>query len=92
MVPARFGGGFFNGNATCHFVVNGSLEFFPHARVFGRDARGENILIVIEKFSRDFNDLLRGFSRAENHFRKTLAQGAMGVYLRKTEVGHESGL
>ena len=74
-------------------MMNGMLEFFAQrAGVIAIDARHEHTLFLLQKFCRDFCDLLRRFTRAEYHLRETLAQRAVRVHLRKTKVGHRRGL
>ncbi len=80
---------FLDGEASRQFMVDGALEFAAdRARVFVRDARGEDVVFAFQQGGGDFDDLLGGFARAENHFGKTVAQSPVRVHLRKPEIGH----
>ena len=74
-------------------MMDGAFEFLLHgARVFGCDARGEDVLAVIEKFGGNSDHLLGGFAGAEYHFGKAGAQRAMSIDLREPNVGDRRGL
>lgn len=60
--------------------------------MFGGNAGRENILVVIQQFAGDFQNLLRRFSCAENNFGKAFAKGAMRIDLRETKVGNGRSL
>ena len=74
-------------------MVHGVFKFlFNGARVFGCDARGENIFTMLKNLGRDFGDLLRRFAGAKDHFGKPGAQRAMRIDLRETDVRNGCGL
>ena len=69
--------------------MNGRLEFsLQYTRMIRGDAGDQNALLAFEQFGGDFQDLFRGFARAEDDFGKTFPQSAMRVHLRKTEIRH----
>ena len=73
--------------------MNGALEFFAQrAGMCVGDARDENARIGRQNFRGYFDNLLRRFAAAENDFGKTLAERAVRVHLRETEVGDGRGL
>ena len=73
--------------------MNGAFEFLPErASMVGREARREDILLMIEELGGNFHNLLRRFACAENHLWETLAQRAMRVHLRKTNIRDWRGL
>src|SRR5437879_7154748 len=44
------------------------------------------MLLAIKQFAGNPEDLLGGFARPKNHFRKAFPQCAMHIHLRKSEV------
>jgi len=84
---------FLDGHATGGGMMDGELEFFlQRAGVLGGDAGDEHRLAVLQKFRRDFDNLLRRLARTEDHFGEILAERAVRVHLREAEVGHRRGL
>jgi hypothetical protein len=82
-----------NCDASSEFVVGDSLKLlFQNARMFRSDTRYENALFALDEFRGYFQDLFGCFTRAEDHFGKSFAKGAMGVDLGKAEVDDGSGL
>jgi hypothetical protein len=73
--------------------MNGVFEFFTErAGMFGCDTGHEHALFAFQKSGRNFDNLPRRFAGTENHFRKTLAQCAVHVHLRKAQVHDRRGL
>ena len=73
--------------------MNGAFELFAQrAGLTGVEARHKHPLFAFQKFCRDFDHLFRRFARPENDFRKTFAQRAVRIYLRKANVGQRGGL
>jgi hypothetical protein len=84
---------FFDRDTSGEFVVDGLLKLpFQNARMFRSDTRHENALFALDEFGSDFQDLLGRFARAEDHFGKSFAKGAMSVDFGKAEVDNGGGL
>ncbi len=74
-------------------MMNGAFEFFTQrAGVLAGDARDEDALFPLQQFGGYPDNLGRGFSRAKNHFRKPLAERAVGVHPGEAQVRHRRGL